>query len=111
MATLGLPQRPSYDHVIPSDPPKSDSNTSCKFPHTRAQLCALARQHKPADNCEPELDADDLNRVPSSLVNQVVSLLVDEKEDELKTLLKETFDMDDETVSIHHVASPFCVWC
>ncbi|KAF9449958.1 hypothetical protein P691DRAFT_758619 [Macrolepiota fuliginosa MF-IS2] len=92
MATLGLPQRPSYDHGAPSDP------STFKFPHTRAQLSALARQHKPADSYEAEADIDDLNRVPSSLVNKAVSLLVDEKEDELKTLLKQTFELDDETV-------------
>ncbi|KAJ3568150.1 hypothetical protein NP233_g5909 [Leucocoprinus birnbaumii] len=100
MATLGLPMRSvSYDHSVhATDSSKPDSN-SVKFPHTRAQLSAIARQYKPGDAYETEADVDDLNRVPSSLVNKVVSLLVDEKEDELKALLKETYGLDDETVS------------
>lgn len=65
-----------------------------KFPHTRAQLAAIARQFK-LDDTESELDD---NRLPQSLVNQIVSLLVDEKEDELKVLLKTTFSMDDDSV-------------
>lgn len=65
-----------------------------KFPHTRAQLAAIARQFK-LDDTESELDD---NRLPQSLVNQIVSLLVDEKEDELKVLLKTTFTMDDDSV-------------
>lgn len=99
MATLGLPNHPSYYHSSLSSPPKSDPNPSFKFPHTRAQLAAIARQHKLADTNEPETDPDELNRVPTSLVNKVVSLLVDENEDEVKALLKETFDVDHETVS------------
>ncbi|KAF5361727.1 hypothetical protein D9756_002570 [Leucocoprinus leucothites] len=98
MATLGLPiHSASYDHSVHSTDSKSDPN-SFKFPHTRAQLSAIARQCKPGEPYETEPDADDLNRVPSSLVNKVVSLLVDEKEDDLKALLKETYDLDDDTV-------------
>lgn len=65
-----------------------------KFPHTRAQLAAIARQFKLDDS---ESEPDD-NRLPQSFVNQIVSLLVDEKEDELKILLKTTFTMDDDSV-------------
>lgn len=107
MATLGLPQRSSYDFGFTSEAAKSDSVTTLKFPHTRAQLSAIARHHKPTDHHDAEPDADDLNRVPSSLVNKVVSLLVDENEDELKALLKETYDLDNESVSVHHVACFF----
>lgn len=105
MATLGLPHRSSYDHPPPADP-KPDPN-SLKFAHTRAQLSAIARQVKPGDPYEGEPDADDLNRVPSTIVNKVVSLLVDEKEDELKALLKETYELDDETVSTHNIKVHF----
>ncbi len=40
--------------------------------------------------------------VPSSLVNEVVSLLVDEREDELQALLKRTYAMDDQSVCSPH---------
>lgn len=100
MATLGLPNHPSYYHNSSPDLHKSDANPTFKFPHTRAQLVAIARQRKLADNNEPETDSDELNRIPTALVNKVVSLLVDENEDELKALLKQTFDVDHETVSI-----------
>ena len=69
-----------------------------KFPHTRAQLSAIARQFKPQDLDDTDLEPDDYNRVPQSFVNQIVSLLVDEKEDDLKILLKSTFAMDDDSV-------------
>ena len=111
MATLGLPNHPSYfpnspldrdqQQQIKSDTTSATNPATSKFPHTRAQLAAIARQRKPvADNIEPETDSEELNRIPTSLVNKVVSLLVDENEDELKALLKETFDVDHETVSI-----------
>lgn len=73
---------------------------TAKFPHTRAQLAAIARQHKPVDSYDTDLEADDASKVPSALVARVVALLVDEKEDELKTALKDAFPgMTDETVS------------
>lgn len=69
-----------------------------KFPHTRAQLSAIARQHKPSESYDSDAETEDYNRVPSSLVNKVVSCLVDDNEDELKKVLKQTFEMDNETV-------------
>ena len=76
-----------------------------RFPHTRAQLSAIARQYnKPTrigDSYDSDVDgADDLARVNTALVNKVVALLDGEHEDELKELLKETFcpTMDDEEV-------------
>ncbi|KAG6890301.1 hypothetical protein C0995_009507 [Termitomyces sp. Mi166 len=76
----------------------SDSSADCipKFPHTRAQLSAIARQHKPLETYD---GPDEFNRVSSSFVNRVVALLVDEQEEELKALLKSTYGVDDETVS------------
>ena len=70
--------------------------STAKFPHTRAQLAAVARQFKLDDS---ESESDD-NRLPPSFVNQIVSLLVDEKEDELKILLKNTFAMDEDSVRL-----------
>ncbi|KAF8972628.1 hypothetical protein BDZ97DRAFT_1901162 [Flammula alnicola] len=69
-----------------------------KFPHTRAQLSAIARQYKPLENYDSDAENDEYNRVPQSIVNEVVSLLIDEREDELKALLKTTYSMDDESV-------------
>lgn len=71
---------------------------STKFPHTRAQLSAIARQHKPTDNYDSDAENDDYNRVSSSLVNRVVLLLTDENEDELKRLLRSLYGMDESTV-------------
>lgn len=68
-----------------------------KFPHTRAQLSAFARKYKPSDTHDSELE-DEYSRVPNSLVNEVVSLLVDERDDELQALLKRTYAMDDQNV-------------
>ncbi|KAJ7355541.1 hypothetical protein DFH08DRAFT_912504 [Mycena albidolilacea] len=67
------------------------------FKHTRAQLVAIARQYKPLPTDGYDPDPDDV-RVPQKLVEQVVRLLGDEQEDELKELLKSTYDLDDETI-------------
>lgn len=70
-----------------------------RFPHTRAQLSALARQYKPADSYDSDAEGDDLNRVSPTLVSRVVSLLDHEHEDELKRLLKDTYSgLDDEAL-------------
>ena len=71
-----------------------------RFPHTRAQLTAIARQYRPLDNYDDD-NEDDSGRVTSSLVARVASLLDAEREEDLKNLLKETFgpNMDDEEVS------------
>ncbi|KAK7031351.1 hypothetical protein R3P38DRAFT_2923027 [Favolaschia claudopus] len=58
------------------------------FPHTRAQLVAIARQWKPLPTDTYD-DPDDLNEQ---------RLLRDEQEDELKSLLKTAYDLDEETV-------------
>lgn len=71
-----------------------------KFPHTRAQLSAFARQYKPLENPESDVEGgEDFNRVTSSFVYRVISMLSDEQEDELKGLLKDIYGMDDEAVS------------
>ncbi|KAF8998588.1 hypothetical protein BDQ17DRAFT_1362072 [Cyathus striatus] len=97
MAQLSLPRLPSFDSA--SFPDHADiPHSNSKFPHTRAQLSAIARQRKPPESYDSDAEHDDYNRVPSSLVNKVVSLLVDENEDDLKVLLKETYSMNNETV-------------
>ncbi|OCB89973.1 hypothetical protein A7U60_g2828 [Sanghuangporus baumii] len=85
-----------------------------KFPHTRAQLANIAREHRfrsansassISNGSESEAGDRDLqgydeepeNRVSSDLVHRVAALLDEEKEDEVKELLKKTFEMDDES--------------
>ena len=70
------------------------------FPHTRAQLFAIARLYKPADGSDNDADPDD-SRVSASLVAKVASLLDHEHEDELKVLLRATFSgIDDSMVRV-----------
>ncbi|KZT09906.1 uncharacterized protein LAESUDRAFT_694399 [Laetiporus sulphureus 93-53] len=74
-----------------------------KFPHTRAQLSAIARQYKTGlESNDADPDADD-PRVDSALVGKVTALLNSEREDDLKQLLKDTFgSIDEEEVSNAH---------
>lgn len=94
--------------------PDSILGPSRRFPHTRAQLSAIAREYKPVDSSGTESDAETefSGRVSSLLVKQVAALLDDEKEDELKNLLKATFGMDDEAASSAsgHVSPPTDLW-
>ncbi|KAK2465635.1 hypothetical protein APHAL10511_002179 [Amanita phalloides] len=64
-----------------------------KFPHTRAQLVAIARLHRPLDPQEVELDP--------ALIHSVVGLLADENVDELQTVLKCSFGIDDDLLEQH----------
>ncbi|EIW58723.1 uncharacterized protein TRAVEDRAFT_149078 [Trametes versicolor FP-101664 SS1] len=59
-----------------------------RFPHTRAQLAAIARQYKPDGYGDAE---GDVSAVSSSFVGRVVGLLDGEREDDVKSLLKDTF--------------------
>lgn len=88
-----------------------------KFPHLRGQLSTIAREYRfrklapgvssslGSSSSGADSDADDSNkweednRVSSSLIREVAALLDEEKEDELKDLLKSTFEMDDAAVS------------
>jgi len=100
-AQLSIPLPSSYDSVTSDLLSASayDSSPSIpKFPHTRAQLSLIARQHKPLDTFDGDVDRDDFSRVSPALVNRVVALLVEEQEDELKACLKETYGMDNDTV-------------
>ena len=71
------------------------SSAAARFPHTRAQLAELARQYKPQADDE---NTEDAQRVPPSHVVAVASLLLEEKEEDLKEHLRETYGMDDDTV-------------
>lgn len=92
---------PGFDYGEVSDTGSvSELSAPTKFPHTRAQLSAIARQHRPIVNYENDAEVEDHGRVDSSYVAKVVGLLDEEHEDELKSLLKATYSMDDETVSV-----------
>ena len=70
-----------------------------RFPHIRAQLAAIARQHK--ESSEIELDDETGARIPSEFVHKVVGSLDNEREDELKALLTEAHPaIDNESVSV-----------
>ncbi|KAI0788809.1 hypothetical protein C8Q75DRAFT_719055 [Abortiporus biennis] len=73
-----------------------------RFPHTRAQLVAIARQYRPMDTYDDD-DDDSSYLVTSSLVARVAALLDNEREDELKNLLKDTFGPIDEDELSQHV--------
>lgn len=82
----------------PSPHESLSSPASTHFPHTSAQLSAIARLYKPADSGENDADPDD-SRVSASLVAKVASLLDHEHEDELKALLRASFSrIDDDMV-------------
>src|ERR1700729_1230025 len=94
--TLSLP---GFDPTDLSESSSELSAPATKFPHTRAQLAAIARQHRPADTCEHDVEPEDHGRIDSSYVTKVVGLLDEDNEDELKLLLKDTYNVDDDTVS------------
>ena len=107
-ATLGPPSiallRPTSSLSSLSDSASlhtdHDHAAQPRFPHTRAQLAAIARLYKP-DAFSP--DADDGN-ISSSLITRVVGLLDGEREDDVKLLLKDMFGpISDEEVRLSTV--------
>lgn len=96
MSLLSLPSDPG--NLSDSGEPNGPEIRPPKYPHTRAQLSALARQFKPVDSFDSDIEGDDIPRVSSSFVNRVVAMLVDEREDDLQALLTDAFGMDHETV-------------
>jgi hypothetical protein len=99
--TLSLPLPSTFD--------SGSEETFSRFPHShlRAQLGCIHRQYKPLDSYEIEGETDDSGRVSPSFVQRVVTLLEEEHEDELKTLLQRTYAMDDETVRIFLSSTAF----
>ena len=90
--------------------------TGIQFPHTRAQLALIARDHRFREMIigeshgnglfsgnESDIDEDEQTKVSSDLVRRVAALLDDEREEELKELLKKTFELDEESVSILYI--------
>ena len=75
-----------------------DHSVQPRFPHTRAQLAAIARLYKP-DAFAADAEADPSNIISSSLVSRVAALLDGEREDDIKHLLKDMFGpMSDDEV-------------
>lgn len=70
-----------------------------RFPHTRAQLAAIARQHK--DSYDSDADDDIGSRLSSEFVSRIVSLLDAEHEEQLKAALRASYPgIEDEAVII-----------
>ena len=96
MTTLSLPSPSPFS----ASPGRHDTSAGT-HPHLRAQLGSIHRQFKTLENHELDTNVDDaVNRISLSFVQQVVRLLENEHEDELKALLQETYAMDDETVCV-----------
>jgi hypothetical protein len=92
---------------IGGHPPDSYPDQTAQFPHTRALLAHIYRQHKPPDSYDSDAEGDDLTKVPSVFVTRVVSLLDQEHEDDLKALLRDHYTgIDDDVVS-----SDICFRC
>ena len=83
--------------VLTAHDSASESGSAAqRFPHIRAQLSAIYRQHKgPLEGCE---DDDESTGITTTLVTKAAALLGDEREDELKVLLKTSFGVDDDMV-------------
>ncbi|KAF8573761.1 hypothetical protein K439DRAFT_1642732 [Ramaria rubella] len=71
--------------------------SSLKYPHTRAILAAIAASVKPQDGDGQDVDqeGDEVQGINSALISRVVTLLQEEKEDELKEYLKRAFAIPD----------------
>ncbi|GJJ11201.1 hypothetical protein Clacol_005433 [Clathrus columnatus] len=67
-----------------------------KYPHTRAVLNAIAASTKPHEKDSLNVDQElEDSRITPALVSRVVTLLQEEKEDELKMYVKEAFQISD----------------
>ncbi|KAG8220862.1 hypothetical protein J3R82DRAFT_2357 [Butyriboletus roseoflavus] len=81
--TLTLPSvlpPPGVDGFNAAEHGLGSAGQVLRHPHTRAQLSAIIRQHRsPVEGYAD--DGDDPNRVNTTLVNKVASLLADEQED------------------------------
>lgn len=87
------------------DAPGFGALAAQKFPHTRAQLSAIYRQHKGGllESYNEDNDGDESARISTSMVMKVVTLLGDEQEDKLKELLQTNFGVDDSDMLEQHV--------
>jgi len=95
--SLTLPPAPIFESDDVSD--SGSANQVQRFPHTRAQLLAIFRQHRgSSDSFDGDGDGDESSRISTSLVTKVAGLLANEQEDEVKALLKTTWGVEDDMV-------------
>lgn len=93
--------------------PMQTLSGATKFPHTRAFLAALAREYgfsnktstastpSETSDSDPENDSREVDSAGTDdLAAQVIQLLDDDNEDDVKDLLKRSFDIPDESVSV-----------
>jgi hypothetical protein len=80
---------PPPSHAAPEGPPP-------RYPHVRAALNALARQHKPRDAADD--DEATSPRVGAETHSAVVALLEDEDDEQLQAVLRETFGVPNHEV-------------
>ncbi|KAF8517959.1 hypothetical protein BU17DRAFT_49347 [Hysterangium stoloniferum] len=78
----------------PSDNEQSNTlaASATKYPHTRAILVAIAASVNP-NSADTDQDGDEAHRISPALLSRVVSLLQEEKEEELKEQLKAAFSI------------------
>lgn len=101
-----------FNTLIRSDSPAistpQELSAPPRFPHTRAQLTAIARQYRPLDNYDDD-NEDGSSRITSALVARVASLLESEREEDIKNLLKDSFgpNIEDDEVRVNHL--PVCI--
>lgn len=69
-----------------------------RYPHVHAQLVAISRQSKPDLD-----DAAEDPKISSGMLSTVVSLLDQEREDELKRMLREVFDIQNALILEQHI--------
>ena len=83
-----------------------------RFPHTRAQLTAIARQYRPLDNYEDDNESGSAS-ISSALVARVATLLDAEREEDLKNLIRDSFgpSIDDEEVCSLLLSSTYVAKC
>lgn len=74
-----------------------------KYPHTRAILNIIASFAKSSDRDSLGVDQEvEDSRITPALISRVVTLLQEEKEDDLKVYLKEAFQIPDLVVCLFH---------
>ena len=98
--------------AIARDYPKKPTLTTAKSDSSNASLSPVdSISARDSSGTDSELEGDDKRgwdelRVSSLLVRQVASLLGEEKEEDLKTLLKSKYEIDDEAVSSSNLLPP-----
>ncbi|KAJ8591815.1 hypothetical protein M405DRAFT_92450 [Rhizopogon salebrosus TDB-379] len=100
--TLTLPPAVIFESDDASESGSVLANHVQRFPHTRAQLLVIIRQQKGgSDFFDGDGDGDESSRISTSMVTKVAGLLANEQEDEVKTLLKTAYGVEDDMLEQH----------